>query len=863
MRLLRILDYWRGKDLNVDRLHRLSDLGFEDCAEIAWLLRRFRRQRFLLAFSFSLILGFCCYLGLVWLVQFLADENPQQFNAVANPVLSVFVASMTLIYLLKKSRWTEVSFEHWLDYLDNHYAGMNRSGALLAKASDELNPIEKLQKQRTVKFVSRLLNTPQYSLLPQIFNYPKRYQLIVLVIGAMLLGFAYTLRGSAVLEVTVDDDFRHQSESPVEPLNIEKLEVKIDAPEYTGIGHYISQSPQIQAISGSSITWTLSLNQEVNRAIIQLSDDSEVNFTAKGNGVYEAKQVVNQTLTYRFVFSQTVEQQSPMVVTDSQYTIEAINDRAPVVRVSNPKKTITELDRNSEPTISLAVEVFDDFGLQDAHILASIAKGSGEAVKFRDLQLGFDETGAMQPGKDYQGLDFSWFNEALAAGNVNSMAGAERIAQSGSGDMQIPRYQLSKRFDLSTLAMEPGDELYFTVVAIDNRLPQAAETRSRTYILRWLDEDNSVILADGMVLELLPEYFKSQRQIIIETKQLIAESQLLSEQEFNHTSKQLGFAQSDLKVKYGQYLGDEHEGVNASTSSNHVESAEENDGHDHDANQQGEDDHESGTSEPFDLTGPGVEHGQQPIAAGDGGHSHESLDQGGPGIERDLSGANDLINTFGHAHEDVDVGVYNALDPKALMKMALSFMWQAELELMLHRPDKALPHEEQALAYLTRAQKADRIYVKRLGFEPPPVSEERRYQGDMSEINHINEKQVINVSDDELLGIYQQMQSLSLSHWSDKNTNLIEQVLQVFNQRLQDQPELIQFVSKSQQLHAQQSMLPENCQTCWQEIKSQVYRMLPELDKSMHRRQSFLLPDLLLPNKNTPASASEQHRQQP
>ena len=31
-------------------------------------------------------------------------------------------------------------------------------------------------------------------------------------------------------------------------------------------------------------------------------------------------------------------------------------------------------------------------------------------------------------------------------------------------------------------------------------------------------------------------------------------------------------------------------------------------------------------------------------------------------------------------------------------------------------------------------KKAERIYVKRLGFEPPPVTEKRRYQGEQSDI---------------------------------------------------------------------------------------------------------------------------------
>lgn len=61
-------------------------------------------------------------------------------------------------------------------------------------------------------------------------------------------------------------------------------------------------------------------------------------------------------------------------------------------------------------------------------------------------------------------------------------------------------------------------------------------------------------------------------------------------------------------------------------------------------------------------------------------------------------------------------------------------MWQAELHLMLSEPERALPFEQQALKLLNLARKAERIYVKRLGFEPPPVTEQRRYQGEQRDI---------------------------------------------------------------------------------------------------------------------------------
>ena len=80
--------------------------------------------------------------------------------------------------------------------------------------------------------------------------------------------------------------------------------------------------------------------------------------------------------------------------------------------------------------------------------------------------------------------------------------------------------------------MEPGDELYFTVNAVDNRPNIPGVTVSQTKILKWLDDDDIGITSDGILMDFIPEYFKSQRQIIIETIELIEREPLLTEDEF-------------------------------------------------------------------------------------------------------------------------------------------------------------------------------------------------------------------------------------------------------------------------------------------------------------------------------------------
>ena len=58
-------------------------------------------------------------------------------------------------------------------------------------------------------------------------------------------------------------------------------------------------------------------------------------------------------------------------------------------------------------------------------------------------------------------------------------------------------------------------------------------------------------------IDLMPEYFRSQRQIIIDSEKLLNEKASISKEEFNQRSNELGFDQKALRLKYGQFIGEE------------------------------------------------------------------------------------------------------------------------------------------------------------------------------------------------------------------------------------------------------------------------------------------------------------------
>jgi hypothetical protein len=57
-------------------------------------------------------------------------------------------------------------------------------------------------------------------------------------------------------------------------------------------------------------------------------------------------------------------------------------------------------------------------------------------------------------------------------------------------------------------------------------------------------------------------------------------------------------------------------------------------------------------------------------------------------------------------------------------------MWDAEKALRAITPKTALPPEHKALEAIKELQQAERIYLHKTAFAPPPIKEEKRMSGD-------------------------------------------------------------------------------------------------------------------------------------
>ncbi|MGB2739531.1 MAG: hypothetical protein WBC60_03120 [Cognaticolwellia sp.] len=697
--------------------------------------RQFLVQKVLMFLPTMLALAFTLLFVLVSLSE-LTKSNIIAMSLTINTAAVISIALLLfglltkLTLTLRSETYQNITFSNLISYLNQHFSELEDSTQLLLVEASQLSALEKLQYHKVQSHLEAILKQQRQvnyiDLSPKFAKKKYLYSCSIVVLWLLILILANNLQWFAKANAWLDtsstvsaiedahiEDKNLQYEHDNVLVDIVSQQVIIEPPPYSlsknQAASTVSTSLDIDTLEGSYISWAFTFSAPALNYFIVFSSGERQQLIKQEDGRYYFRGKVTTSMVYHLAAESAESIENKLSVKSLSnklsamelskelsvkelskkfstiYRISLTSDQAPKIRFINPKSTVTEYGKNTMPSLSAEVLISDDFALAEVEILASIAKGSGEGVKFRDQRFSFDRTEIID-GKQYY----------------------------------------YKTWSLMELDMEPGDELYFTVVAYDNRQPERQKTRSTTKIIRWLEEEQPGINADGVLLDFMPEYFKSQRQIIIETIELIEDEAGLERTEFNHKSQSLGNAQSALKEKYGQFLGDEFEGQH-NVDATFDESFDESQSADEQHRPEIQVHDEAGGSSNAVINISDEQH--QETAE----HEHASQRQSTSSND-DLSGRMTIINRYGHNHEDSDVGMMNSQDPRALMKKSLANMWQAELHLMLSEPALALPFEQQALRLLNLAKKAERIYVKRLGFEPPPVTEQRRYQGEQTDI---------------------------------------------------------------------------------------------------------------------------------
>lgn len=579
--------------------------------------------------------------------------------------LAVFLlVFLVLVFIVHP--WT-LNVSHTSTYIDAHIAEVSFSTGLLLLPETQLTGLAKLQRYRTSERLGQLLKglTPP-NRLKQAFS---------VMLACIVLGFV----GQYLLSLyPIDTTVRNAALpeqiqfNPIDSLNgntvvpkLEEQRIVINYPTYTRLSKRTTSDPNIKAVVHANIQWYLTFDVPVTEVYMEHMGDRIP--LQKGENEYVMEMVLEASGFYNFTFNGEEGGQ----FASQLFSLEALPDAPPEIEILDlPQYTYFDTEESME--IQVRSTITDDFGIADAYIIATVSKGSGESVKFREEKLNFKE----------------------------SITSHQK------------QLKVTKRIDLGDLKMDMGDELYFYVEALDEKQPKPNITRSETYFAVINDTVTDQFAVEGNLgVNQMPDYFRSQRQLIIDTEKLIKDKPTISVTEFKSRSNELGFDQKALRLKYGQFMGDESEMAEAANST--VSEAQQEEDHEHD--------------EEDPLKGYTHDH--------DGDNEHNLV------VQENGEDENDPLHDYLHNHDDPEESTLFEESLKTKLRKALTIMWDAELHLRLYAPEKSLPFQYDALKLIQEIKNSARIYVHRIGFDPPPIKEESRLTGTLKDVGSFQKRE--------------------------------------------------------------------------------------------------------------------------
>lgn len=538
--------------------------------------------------------------------------------------VSVFLCAFMLIFLflsLRMKYW-KISETDMARFIDLHFPEVEESSSLLLKPIHTLSFLEQLQVQKVndVLVLQKQPSAPLKQLKMPLVWLAGGIAFSLMLAGLPFNGFS-SLENIAIAQATpkVTEQI---------PAAISSFTVQISPPSYTGKPSRSQHQFSVLAENGARVSWQIKTSQSLKKLGF-IFNDSQLLPLKKENAAGTIWSLTKEMIKSGFYQIVIEGKRSDF------YQVEIIPDQPVSIKISKPLQHST-IDIGQPQQVNLNVFMEDDYGMDDAYISATMASGKGEAVSFKEKKLSFN-------------LSFK----------------AKK------------RVKINKLISLSEMGMKPGDELYFYISAKDNH---GQVSRSDMYFVSIQDTTELMSMAgiDNGV-NLVPEYFRSERQIIIDTEKLLKERPSISEAEFKTRSNDLGVDQKMLRLRYGKFLGEESE---ASIGGEH----EEGDGHDHK---------------------------EEPAAAGD---------------------VQAIMDQYAHKHDNAEDANFFEPQLKAQLKSTLAEMWNAELRLRTYKPEEALPYEYKALRLLKDLQQKSRAYVAKSTFKTSTLKPEKRLTGELTAI---------------------------------------------------------------------------------------------------------------------------------
>ena len=596
-----------------------------------------------------------------WITAVLAVPIALALSAVAWRVAGfnalTVILLLTLLVSVGLATWRARRVDRqWLvRRLDEHPIAQDSADLLFAPL-DTLNPLQRRQRAH----VEAALQSRLPELRPR---WPWRWVLAsaVLSVLAMALAFGWPRGQSAA---PLFPGATAPPATPAQPPQLRSTRLEITAPAYTGQAVRVQNALDGKVAQDSRLLWSLRFSAQPHTAALQFHDGQRIALQREGD-LWTARWTATRPALYRVVTE-------PALRDTRLYRLDVVPDRPPVVRVIAPDRSLV-LGTPGQRQWPLQFEATDDHGVvATAQLKVTLAQGSGENITFRE----------------------------------------QTFTLSGTGPATQRRF--ARTLDLGTLGATEGNDVIAQLTVRDTHAPTAQSAQSSSVILR-LPSAAEIQGTDmeGMVKKTLPAYFRSQRQIIIDAEALIKQRRQLPAEAFVKRADAIGVDQRILRLRYGQFLGEESEGgAKPPPTSDSLPTSDTpatpHDDHDH--------------------------HGEP--AQGQAQAGHDDHDHAAPtdGTAPVFGSATDVLSDYGHTHDHAEAATL--LDPKtrATLKAALDQMWSSEGELRQGQPERALPYAYKALGFIKEVQQAERIYLARVGPELPPIDEARRMTGDRAEL---------------------------------------------------------------------------------------------------------------------------------
>ncbi|MEM7762841.1 MAG: hypothetical protein AAF290_02070 [Pseudomonadota bacterium] len=541
-------------------------------------------------------------------------------------------------------RWrTRATPARMAAHLDRRYPELEESTALLQRAPGKLTAIAKLQYARAEQRLASLAQREDL-LAPFRRGTPRTWALSLLL--AALVGQA--LAWSTFLN-------RQTIAAPTDVVSatrVAEIQFDVEPPAYMAMAPYRLTNPSVLVPAGSRLRVTLSLDARADRVVLR-SDESEVAMFPAQGGLWQSRWRTATAMQYSIHADA-----KPMQFADRRRSqlIDITPDEPPTVQWLTPEDRLVVLDNRTPTSLPVSLVATDDFAVARLAMQVIRSAGEGEQVSFEQREI-------------------DW-SDAL----VDSESSV----------------QIEKVIDLAALGAKPGEELYLSVVATDNRDTGGQRGESSTMIVRWRhDQRVADMTLDNAVIQVMPEYFRSQRQVIIDSEALFAAQPDLSVQEYNARAQRLANDQKALRLRYGRFLGEEQSG--------------------------------DPVAGPADASGHYV---------GDG-HDHAQDEFAALTVEDRFGDAASAIGANAHTHDQEEQATLFDPETRGLLTTALRAMWASEGQLRQYRPGAALPHQYRALAFLKRVQNRSRVFVRRVGVSITPPDASRRLTGELDEVESV------------------------------------------------------------------------------------------------------------------------------